>query len=117
MKSLLSRLLIVSMMLLPFQTLQAGMVGAEQVVAAASAQASRDALVGTLARADVASQLQAMGVDISAAKARVGAMTDDEVRSLQSKIDALPAGAGSGGWVFAAVVAFAIAIWYITTQK
>ena len=117
MKSLLSRLLIVSMMLLPFQTVQAGMVGAEQVSAAASAQASRDALLGTLARADVASQLQAMGVDTNAAKARVGAMTDDEARSLHSQIESLPAGAGSGGWIFVAVVAFAVLLWYVTTKK
>ncbi len=116
MKSLISRLLIVAMMLVPFQAVHAGMVGTDQVSAAASAQASRDALLGTLARADVASQLQSMGIDAGAAKARVSAMTDDEVRTLQSQIDTLPAGALSG-WAWAGIVAVAILIWYLYTQK
>jgi len=113
---LISRLLVVSMLMLPFQAVQAGMVGTEQVSAAASAQASRDALLGTLARAEVASQLQSLGIDANAAKARVGAMTDDEVRTLSSQIDSLPAGAMSG-WAWAGLVAVAVLIWYLYTQK
>jgi len=113
---LISRLLVVSMLMLPFQAIQAGMVGTDQVSAAASAQANRDAVLATLARAEVASQLQAMGIDTSAAKARVGAMTDDEVRTLQSQIDSLPAGALSG-WAWAGIVVVAILIWYLYTQK
>jgi len=113
---LISRLLVISMLMLPFQSIQAGMVGTDQVSAAASAQANRDALLGTLARADVASQLQSMGIDSNAAKARVGAMTDDEVRTLQSQIDSLPAGALSG-WAWAGIVAVAVLIWYLYTQK
>jgi hypothetical protein len=116
MKSMISRLLIVAMMLVPFQAVQAGMVGTEQVSAVASAQASRDALLNTLARAEVASQLQSMGIDANAAKSRVGAMTDDEVRTLQGQIDALPAGALSG-WAWAAIVAGVILVWYLYTQK
>ena len=114
--SMISRLLIVSMLMLPFQAVQAGMVGAEQLSAAASAQASRDALLGTLARAEVAGQLQSMGIDANAAKARVGAMADDEVRTLQGRIDALPAGA-MNGWAWAAIFAVAVVIWYLYTQK
>jgi hypothetical protein len=102
--------------MLPFQSIQAGMVGTEQVSAVASAQASRDAVLATLARAEVASQLQTMGIDANAAKARVGAMTDDEVRTLQSQIDSLPAGALSG-WAWAGIVVVAILIWYLYTQK
>jgi hypothetical protein len=116
MKSLISRVLIVAMMLVPFQAVQAGMVGTEQVSAAASARANRDALLNTLARAEVATQLQSMGIDANAAKERVGAMTDDEVRTLQGQIDALPAGALSG-WAWAAIVAGVILVWYLYTQK
>jgi hypothetical protein len=57
-----------------------------------------------------------MGIDANAAKARIGAMTDDEVRTLQGQIDALPAGAW-GGWAWAAAVAAAILVWYLFTQK
>ena len=110
---LISRLLVVSMLMLPFQALQAGMVGTDQVSAAASAQASRDAVLATLARADVASQLQSMGIDSNAAKDRVGAMTDDEVRTLQSQIDSLPAGADSStGWWIAGAIIIGLVIWY-----
>ena len=114
--SMISRLLVVSMLMLPFQAIHAGMVGTEQVSAAASVQASRDALLGTLARAEVASQLQSLGIDANAAKARVGAMTDDEVRTLASQIDALPAGAMSG-WAWAAIIAGVVLVWYLYTQK
>ena len=114
--SMISRLLVVSMLMLPFQAIHAGMVGTEQVSAAASVQASRDALLGTLARAEVAGQLQSLGIDANAAKARVGAMTDDEVRTLASQIDALPAGAMSG-WAWAAIIAGVVLVWYLYTQK
>jgi len=113
---MISRLLVVSMLMLPFQAVQAGMVGTEQVSAAASAQASRDALLSTLARAEVASQLQSLGIDTNAAKARVGAMTDEEVRTLSGQIESLPAGALSG-WAWAGLVAIAVLIWYLYTQK
>jgi hypothetical protein len=92
------------------------MVGTEQVSAAASAQANRDALLNTLARAEVATQLQSMGIEANAAKARIGAMTDEEVRTLQGQIDSLPAGAW-GGWAWAAAVAAVILVWYLFTQK
>ena len=117
MKSLISRLLIVAMMLVPFQAVHAGMVGTEQVSAVASAQASRDALLNTLARAEVAGQLQSLGIDATAAKARVGAMTDDEVRTLQGQIDAVPAGAMDFFWGWAAIIAGVILVWYLYTQK
>lgn len=109
---MISRLLIVALLLLPFQSIQAGMVTTEQVSAATSAQASRDIVLSTISRADVAGQLQAMGVDTGAAQARVGAMTDDEVRSLANQIDALPAGAKSSGWGWAAAVLVIGLIWY-----
>ena len=44
-------------------------------------------------------------------------MTDDEVRTLQGQIDALPAGADGNWWIIAAVIGGVILIWYLTTQK
>ncbi len=110
---MMSRLLVVSLLLLPFQALQAGMVTTDQVSVTTSAAATRAAVLSTVSRADVASQLQAMGIDNTAAQARVAAMTDDEVQSLANQIDSLPAGAKSStGWVIAAVVIVAILVWY-----
>lgn len=111
---MISRLLVVSMVLLPFQTIQAGMVSTDQVSATASAQANRAMVMSMVNRADVASQLQSMGIDQSSAQARVAAMTDSEVQSLANQIDSMPAGASSSnsGWWIAAVVIIAIIIWY-----
>ena len=94
---MLCRFLIASMFAMSFQSAMAGMIGTEQAVAAASAQAERAALINTLSRSDVANQLQSQGVDPEAAKARVASMTDQEVATLVGKIDSLPAGASSSG--------------------
>ena len=110
---MISRLLIVALLLLPFQSIQAGMVTTEQVSAATSAQASRDIVLSTISRAEVASQMQAMGIDSNAAQARVGAMTDAEVSSLANQIGSLPAGASNNnGWAIAAGVLVIGLIWY-----
>lgn len=99
------------MVMLPFQSLQAGMIGADQVAAAAGAQAERQALLSMIGRSEVASQLQSLGVDLNTAKDRVAAMTDEEVRSLAGQLNSLPAGANNG-WVWAAVIIIGVLIWY-----
>lgn len=108
---LICRLLIVSMAALPLQTVQAGMIGADQVAAVASAQTDRAAVLSLINRADVAQQLQSLGLDPRTAADRVTAMTDDEVRSLAGKINSLPAGAWSG-WTVAVLILIIIVIWY-----
>jgi hypothetical protein len=105
------RLLVVSMAMLPFQAVQAGMIGADQAVAAASAQAERQAVLSLVSRSDVASQLQSLGVDLKTANDRVAAMTDEEVHSLAGQLNSLPAGA-TDGWVWAAVIIIGVLIWY-----
>jgi len=106
-------LLVVSMLLMPFQTIHAGMIGANQAAAAASAQADRASVLNLMNRSDVASQLQTLGLDPQTAKDRVAAMTDEEVRSLAGNLDSLPAGAWSDGWTWAvAIVIIAVVIWY-----
>lgn len=103
--------LMVSMLLLPFQTIHAGMIGADQATAITSAQADRASVLSLMSRSDVASQLQTLGLDPQTAKDRVAAMTDEEVRSLAGNLDSLPAGALSN-WGWAAVIIIAIVIWY-----
>ena len=104
------RLLIVSLMMLPFQTIQAGMIGTNQA-AAGGALAERVAVLNIVTRSDVASQLQALGLDPKTAKDRIAAMTDDEVRSLAGKLDSLPAGAknnNAAGWLLVIILAVVI---------
>ena len=92
---LVSRLLIVCMIGLPFQV-SAGMIGTDQVVSAAQAQAARATVLSQISRADVAGQLQSLGLTPKAATERVAALTDVEVAKLAGQIDGLPAGASNG---------------------
>ena len=70
----------------------ATMVGTDQLVDAARVQGARDRLNDFLARADVRTQLEQMGVNPADAQARVDAMTDKEIQDLSGKIAQLPAG-------------------------
>jgi hypothetical protein len=106
------RVLIASLFAMSFQSAMAGMIGTDQAVATAAAQAQRAGLIDTLSRTDVASQLQSQGVDPAAAKARVASMTDQEVTALAGKIDSLPAGASSSGTGWAVAIIIVLVIWY-----
>jgi hypothetical protein len=70
----------------------ATLVATDQLVDATRVQEGRDRLNGFLARADVRSQLEQMGVNPADAQARANAMTDEEIQGLSGKIDQLPAG-------------------------
>ncbi len=69
----------------------AGIVTTNQM----QASAERDKVRNFLDRAEVRSQMQALGVDANAARARVDALTDEEAQNLASRIDQLPAGGDS----------------------
>jgi len=105
------RVLVVALMLLPFQAVQAGMIGTDRAAPSVGAQAERAAVLSIASRADVAGQLQSLGLDPTTAKDRVAAMTDDEIRSLQGNLGSLPAGASSG-WAWAAVIIIAVVLYY-----
>ena len=78
------------------QAAQATLVTTEQVAASVgvhSATAQRDYVNTTLARADVAAGLQERGVSVEQARARVAALTDDEVAIVAQTLDTAPAGA------------------------
>jgi hypothetical protein len=104
------RLLIVLMVWTPYQIAQAGMIGTDQV-ATASSQAERNTVLGFVARADVAGQLQSLGLDPASAKDRVAAMTDAEVSYLANRIESLPAGGDTAGVILLILVI--AAIWWV----
>ena len=111
----LCRLLIVLMAWTPYQFAQAGMIGTDRVVSSTS-QADRGAVSNFVGRSDVASQLQSFGLDQATAKDRVAAMTDEEVRYLAGRIDAMPAGASSSsGWIVLIIIV--AVIWWIATKR
>jgi hypothetical protein len=109
---LISRLLIVCLIGLPFQV-NAGMIGTDSVVSAAQAQVARNAVASFISRTDVAGQLQALGLTPESAKERVAALTDAEVAKLAGQIDSLPAGAKSStGWAVLLLVLLGILIYW-----
>lgn len=101
------RVLVAATALLPLSGAQAGMIGTDE--AAGHGRAAVERLV---ARADVASQLQALGVDPEAAKLRVAAMTDEEARLLAADLGGQPAGGTSFGLALVAAAIIAAVILY-----
>ena len=79
---------------------RAGMLATEQAVTS-GARARIDAL---LERADLQAKLAAYGVKASDVKARVAAMSDDEVAQLERRIDSAPAGGDAAGALIGAAV-------------
>ena len=80
-------------------------------LAQAQAQAAR-ALVGSqISRADVAGQLQSLGLTPQAAKDRVAALTDSEVATLAGQIQSLPAGAD--GTALVVLILIGVLIWWL----
>ena len=109
--SVVCRILIALMIWTPYQIAQAGMIGTEQVVQQ-STQSDRSAVLSFMSRGEVASQLQAFGIDPATAKDRVASMSDEEVRALSGQIQSLPAGANND-WVWVVVIILiAAAAWW-----
>ena len=78
------------------QAAQSTLVTTEQVAASqgvTSPTAQRDHVNSVLERTDVAAGLQERGVSLDQARARVAALTDDEVAQVAYTLDTAPAGA------------------------
>lgn len=71
---------------------QAIPVTTEEATTLAGLTAEREHLASLLARADVQQGLAAYGVSADDARARVAALSDDEVRQLDQRLDKVPAG-------------------------
>lgn len=80
------------------QTAQAAMVTTEQVARMAAtveqSVSAHERLTTLLARADVQSGLERLGLSSELAKERIAALTDEEATLLAQQIDSAPAGAG-----------------------
>lgn len=109
----LCRILIVCMIGLPFQA-HAGLIGTDQVVTAEQALAARDMVNSVISRAEVASQLQALGLSPEAARDRVAALTDGEVAKLAGQIQSMPAGADGGGLLL--LILIGVLIWWLVKK-
>jgi len=102
---MLCRLLMVLMVWSPMQLAQAGLIGTD-----------RSVVVEFLDRAEVARELQSLGVDLAAAKDRVAAMTDQEVQEIAGRIQAVPAGASDAATIII-ILLIAAAVWWIWFRR
>jgi uncharacterized membrane protein (Fun14 family) len=71
---------------------QAGVIGTLQAVESQQRAADLATVNSALARSEVRSRLQAMGVEPSRVEARVAVLTDGELASLARQVEDLPAG-------------------------
>ncbi len=90
----IGRILIVSVLSLSITVpgAQAAMVSTEQAIANQVFQQNRERILTLIERNEVRTQLHAWGVSPDTAKARVDALTDEEIASISGKLDSLPAG-------------------------
>jgi hypothetical protein len=93
-----SRLLIATILsfALPLQSTYAVMVTTDQAAQSVQSRSERERISTFLDRKDVRNEMQAQGIDANATKARVAALTDEEVHKIAGNMDKLPAG-GDGG--------------------
>ena len=95
------------------QSAQAALIGTEQAAAVqagvtSGSSSGHAALQAALSRADVASALQARGVDADAARNRIAALTDAEAAQLATQIDQAPAGGDALGVILTIFVVLLI---------
>jgi hypothetical protein len=93
-----SIMMVILMLLLvvPYQTALAGMVGTETVLEVARGDEARIYLNQVLAREDMQTALIAQGIDPLEAEARVNSLSNAEVVRLAEQIEQLPAGGLTG---------------------
>ena len=113
----LARALVVSLCVLglPIPAVQAELVATDRVEATRQDGSSgREFLRSLFERADVRAALERQGVSPDEAKARVNAMSDDEVERVAARFDSLPAG-GSGFETFL-VIGFLLFVTLLITD-
>jgi len=93
---------------LPLGSARAAMIATDQVIGDTT-QDERDKVLAFVQRADVRSQMIALGVDPAEAEARVASLSDHEIARIAGKVDGLPAGQG----VIVAVIGAAVFIFLV----
>ncbi|KTG16217.1 MULTISPECIES: PA2779 family protein [unclassified Guyparkeria] len=72
-----------------------GLVTTQEAMNADEASADRERIAELLSRDDVRNQLVAQGVDPAEVEQRVAALSDEEVRQMNERLDQMPAGANA----------------------
>lgn len=90
--------------LMLIQPTQAAVVSSADLIQEQQAQIDRQTLLNALQRSEVQEILTSKGVDPQLAQQRVASMTDEEVRTMNAKINELPAGSGVLGTILLVLV-------------
>ncbi len=83
------------MLVCPYQSALAAMIGTESIINVDRGQSPRDYLNNLLAREDTQAALVSQGIDPQEAQARIDSLSDAEVNDIVNKLDQLPAGGGA----------------------
>jgi len=86
------------------QVTSAQIVSTGVILDQSTAVSSKEKLIQTVSREDVAKKFQELGVDAKAIEARIASMTDEEASKIALQIDTLPAGADAGMSIIGAIV-------------
>ncbi len=78
---------------------QAALISTDAVLGAQTRQTSEQNIRAALAREDVGSTLQQLGIGVEDVQKRLAAMSDDEVAALSERVNRLPAGGDFFGTV------------------
>lgn len=78
----------------------AALISTGQVAHIDSAQSDKAKLAEEMARPDIASRLENMGISSAQAQERVAALSDEEAQNLSAEMDRLPAGGDVLGVLF-----------------
>ncbi len=70
----------------------AAMISSEALVQAEHRDATETRVLQALSRPELVRQMEKLGVDPTAARDRVAALTDEELAALDQRLDSLPAG-------------------------
>jgi hypothetical protein len=104
----LTALLAVSILFVSVQPVaNAAIVSTSEMVATEQSKIDREYLINSLEREEVRTALTSQGVDLEMAKQRVVSLTDEEVSTLNQKMDEMPAG---GGVVGAVIIVFLVLV-------
>lgn len=86
------------------QVSSAQIVSTGVVIDQSTELSSKEKLIQTISREDVAKKFQELGVDSKAIEARVASLSDEEASKIALQIDTLPAGADAGMSIIGAMV-------------
>jgi hypothetical protein len=122
-KKCLCSLLTLSLVFVPTDVVRGETITTDQALKI-STPANRQTILTFLSRADVASQLESLGVERKAVEDRVARMSDDEIDALNGKLGSLLAGGqygggggGGGGAILLIVLVVLFFIWWFHEKK